>query len=207
MTTDDRAVTDHLREIIEAEFFIEREGWAAERVNRVTARFDPSFQTLVLWGENSAFSHGAFTGPGKTVYIDRRLLERLPDDDAVAFVIAHELAHHRLGHVMRSLWHLPLRLMHSWITTTSHERDADRLAIEMCIEAGYDVERCVHALQQLLLVSLDYRDLDGVFGGDERPHPPLLTRIEAVRIHAARFARGHRLAVELDERAKTRRRR
>ncbi len=87
---------DPRRDAIERELVVEREGWASERVARMTERLQVGtpaaerLETLVVWIEDEP----AFTGPGRTIYVGRRLLERLVDDDA-AFVVGHELAHHR----------------------------------------------------------------------------------------------------------------
>jgi predicted Zn-dependent protease len=214
---------DSLREAIEAEFVTEREGWAFERVSRVTAKLQEAvpeaerLETIVVWDA----THNAFTAPGKTIYFGRRLLERLVDDDAAAFVIAHEIAHHRLGHIpalTNVMLRLPLRLLlamlEKWIAMPQREADADLLAIEMCLDAGYDVEKCVAALEHLSFVALDYGDIDGALGAEDpkddakRTHPPVRHRIVNVRVHAGRVKRyGYRLAVDLDERKRTRKRR
>jgi predicted Zn-dependent protease len=147
-------------------------------------------ETLVLWLDE----HNAFTAPGRTLYISRRLLERLADDDAAAFVVAHELAHHRLGHIpaVPRTWFALGRLLlvaleRWWIATQEHEHDADQLAIELCVDAGYDPERCIAALEHLVNVSFDYRDVNGVLGDEDgmerRSHPALIKRIAAVRAH------------------------
>jgi predicted Zn-dependent protease len=181
-------VNDPFRAAVERAFVVEREGWAAERVARIDERLQRDaterFETIVVWLDD----HSAFTLPGTTVYFSRRLLERMPDDDAAALVIAHEIAHHRLGHVprvsKRFLALLPIRvvisLLERWITGSEHEADADLLAIEMCIDAGYDVERCLQALEQCAMIDLDYGDIDGAFGhedGTHRAHPPTFARI------------------------------
>src|SRR5665647_2526218 len=131
---------DPLRDAIERELVVEKSGWAFERVERVTSLLHQTipdgdrFETLVIWSAD----HGAFTAPGSTIYISRRLLERLPDDAAAEFVIAHEIAHHRLGHVPSpaAAWsRLPLKLalvlLSKLITGPERERDADLLGIEM----------------------------------------------------------------------------
>ena len=212
-------MTDALRAAIEEAFVVEREGWAAERVERVSERLQQGeaerFETLVLWMDE----HTAFTAPGSTVYFSRRLLERLPDDDAAAFVIAHEIAHHKLGHVpqvpKRFIARFPIRivlaLLDRWITGQQQETDADLVAIEMCIDAGYDVERCLHALAQLAIVALDYGDIDGVLGaedGKRRSHPHTDARIAAARAHAKRVRQqGFRIAIDVGARRRERRRR
>jgi Zn-dependent protease with chaperone function len=149
-------------------------------------------------------------------YVSRRLLERLADDDAAAFIIAHELAHHRLGHIVaipRSwlgvargvlIW-----LEQRWTKTPGHERAADLLAIELCLDAGYDPERCIAALAHLEQVSLDYGDVDGVLGsegGARRSHPAIRARIAAVRDHLAK-ARGVRIPLDVSLQRERQRRR
>jgi Zn-dependent protease with chaperone function len=196
---------DPFRDAIEEVFVVERAGWAGERVQRVTERLQAGvpeakrLETLVLWIDD----HNAFTTQGRTLYLSRRLLERLPDDDAAAFVIAHELAHHRLGHLpalpaswLGILGMLLVRLETAWVATSARETDADLLAIELCIDAGYDPERCIAALQHLVNVSLDYGQVDGVLGAEDasRPesHPALVRRIAAVQAHAVQAQRGVR---------------
>ena len=194
---------DALRAEIEREFVVEREGWVVERTTRVDERLQPGvpaaerLHTLVLWSE----AHTAFTGPGRTIYFSRRLLERMADDDATAMVVAHELAHHRLGHVPalpRGWLLLPVRLAIAYlqqrIAGADHERDADLLGIELCLDAGYDPERCVAAFEHMANVVVDYGDIEGWLGrpGWTRRHPPLAERIAAVRAHVEAVRRGHR---------------
>ena len=216
-----RVGDDPLRDAIEEEFVVERDGWASERVQRVTERLQRDvpaanrLETLVVWLDD----HNAFTAQGRTIYVSRRLLERLADDDAAAFVVAHELAHHRLGHIpdLPRSWlgvaRMPLIwLQQRWITTPAREHDADQLAIELCIDAGYDPERCIAALEYLGQVSLDYGDVDGVLGpesggGGRRSHPALQVRIAAVRDHLAAMRRGIRLPLDATIQRERRRRR
>jgi predicted Zn-dependent protease len=195
---------DALREEIEREYVVERTGWVGERAARVTEHLqqhlpvDQRLESLVVWWSE----HGAFTTFGRSIYISRRLFERLPDDDAAAFVIAHELAHHRLGHIPKYVASglLPARvvlaLLEHLVCGSRREADADKLAIELCMSAGYDPERCVAALEILSLVSFDYGDVNGVLGGDRRSHPPLADRIAAVRAHAEGVRSGARLDVQ-----------
>lgn len=213
---------DPIREEIERECVVERDGWAGDRVARVTTRlqrdvpFDERLETLVIWVDDQT----AFTAPGRTIYISRRLLERFASDDAAAFVVAHELAHHLLGHIPRpptTLLRLPIdvaiALIRMRIATPARERDADLLAIELCLEAGYDAARCISALDHLDRIALDYGDVDGALGADpslpgwlmRRTHPPTRERIAAVRAHADAWRRGHSLATELAARDRERR--
>jgi len=43
--------------------------------------------------------HDAFTAPGRYIYVTGRLMEYCPGEASLAFTIAHELAHHDLGHL------------------------------------------------------------------------------------------------------------
>lgn len=208
---------DPLREAIEEAFVVERDGWAGERARRVTERLQldvpvaERLETLVLWMDD----HDAFTAQGRTVYLSRRLLERLADDDAAAFIVAHELAHHRLGHLpalpvgwLRVARLVLVRLESAWATTT--EAEADLLAIEMCIDAGYDPERCIAALEHIVNVSLDYGDVDQVLGneaGVPGTHPPLVARIAAVRAHVVSVRAGVRQPLDITRRREQQRRR
>ncbi|HYJ78283.1 MAG TPA: M48 family metalloprotease [Longimicrobiaceae bacterium] len=77
----------------------EREGWALDQARRIDARLQADvpegqrLETVILWAPEA----GAFTMPGRFVYLSRRLQERVMNDDQLAFVIAHEIAHQRLG--------------------------------------------------------------------------------------------------------------
>lgn len=210
-----------LRAAIEDAFVIERSGWAVERVERVTAALQSSrpsgsrMETLVVWMED----YTAFTAPGDAIYLSRRLLEVLPSDAAVAFVIAHERAHHALGHVPNfdlslgaSSVRLGLTILGRWVHSTRHERDADLFAIEQCVAAGYDAAESIEALECLEKIALDYGHVDAVVNDAEararaRSHPPLRGRIEEVKRHVAAMGHGHCLENELRVRRLTRRRR
>lgn len=199
---------DEVRAEIERDYVVERTGWAAERIARVSERLQRGgepLDVLVVW----LAEHTAFTTFGRTIYISRRLLERLPDDDAAAFVVAHELAHHRLGHVPGHTWALPAQvvvaLLSRWVCSARHETHADLLAIEMCVAAGYDPERCLAALEILALVALDYGDVDGVLGSSERrSHPALADRIAAIRAHVAGRVDVRRVLAEQRQRRRKR---
>jgi Zn-dependent protease with chaperone function len=77
---------------------LERNGFFPDQVARVGAQLqadrDPEDRLIVEIPWLSLFT--AFTAPGRYIYFSRRLLERCPTDETVAFVIAHEIAHHDL---------------------------------------------------------------------------------------------------------------
>lgn len=189
--------------------FVETEGWAPERVQRVAARLQTArpiperYQVEVLWIQPIT----AFTLPGRYIYCGRRLLDHCPDDETVAFVIAHEIAHHDLGH---------LRLLPHWMAKFAHQRmgavfvfamdaverrlygperecDADRTGLALCIQAGYDPEKCLRWFPIFEQVMLDLEDDAMVYG----PNPevdelsPDASWTDKVRLWAWQRTRGY----------------
>jgi predicted Zn-dependent protease len=191
-----------VRARVEAELVIEREGWAVDRVCRVTDRLqaalppDDRFETVVI----ASRDHTAFTAPGRTIYISRHMLDLLPDDAAAAFVIAHELAHHHLGHLVGRYVH-GLPFFEASLPQHERERHADLHAIELCIAAGYDPQRCILALQILDAMVLHCGDLEGSLGDARDPHGevarrgyfPTLQRIAHVQAHVPAYRSGVRI--------------
>jgi hypothetical protein len=206
-----------MRARIEAKLVVEREGWAVDRVRRVTDRLQaniPShdrFETLVILSKD----HTAFTATGHTVYIARHMVDMLPDDAATAFVIAHEIAHHHLGHVS-SKYVGGIPIFDPEIAQHERERHADLHAIELCIAAGYDADRCILALQILDAIQLDCGDLEGSLGAADdrdgevarRGYFPTRERIAHVQAHVPAYRAGTRivntLAAQRDDLARRR---
>lgn len=169
------------------EYAGETEAWATERVARVMARLnaermdaEPKEGIILLLPRSRAF-----TTIGRYVYISRRLLERLPSDDEAAFVLAHEIAHHDCGHLALyqgwSSW-IPRSKVTSYLAThlalmehglygPEKEAQADLYAIQLCLDAGYDGDRCAHLFEILENESLDEGDYDGVFGPENLLDP------------------------------------
>ncbi|HET7464563.1 MAG TPA: M48 family metalloprotease [Longimicrobium sp.] len=159
----------------------EQDGWAVEQVRRIEARLqagvppEERLETVILWIPEAS----AFVMPGRYVYVSRRLVERAMDDEQVAFVIAHEIAHHRLGHV-RGLAEMvervpePARAIAANVLVArslvlhgaDREADADAHGFNLCLAAGYDGHRCLRALDLMEEIHLDHGDAEGVFGPD-----------------------------------------
>ena len=188
----------------------ERDGWAVERVERVSARLQAG------WPEGDRLYveipwlqiRTAFTLPGRYVYFGRGLLEYCPDDETAAFVIAHELAHHLLGHMRLFPWWMGL-MVRRWggevvvlamaaierrLYGPERECDADRRALELCLAAGYDPMRCLHMFDILEQLALAVEDDAMVYGpdvGSDEELSPTASFRTKLRIWAWQRTRGY----------------
>jgi hypothetical protein len=120
---------------------------------------------------------------GKRIALGRALIEDLPEDELLAAVLAHELAHNLLGH--RARLDLDGR---SWGKIKTTEREADRLSVWLLANAGYDPRAAIRFFQRWG-PKHDY----GIFATPD--HDRWQTRIkrieaELVRLEAARRVRG-----------------
>jgi Zn-dependent protease with chaperone function len=217
---DDATLGAWLHRELTARYANETEEWATGRVERVMARLNETrancavqgacpfaLRAEVLWiGEPIAFA-----SPGRYIYLSRELLQEFTGDEPVAFVLAHEAAHHDLGHVRRvsptlkALKVVPgamvAGLLVEAITRSlrapAHETAADEYAAHLCVAAGYDTRKAVALFEALERYALNHRDIDGVFGSDSANST--LARIERIiagwsRPHAP--LRERRLALE-----------
>jgi predicted Zn-dependent protease len=183
---DQRLHAELHAELLE-EYSLETEAWVGERLERVMARLNAVRQDghpLVAYClAIPAFT--AFTTPARHIYISRRLLERLPTDDAAAFVLGHEVAHHDLRHldlfqgwadvlpkgVVGSLAAGVFRHLSHRLYGPERESQADQYAIELCLDAGFDGPRCLQAFDILEHEVLNRGDIDGVFGPENLLDP------------------------------------
>jgi predicted Zn-dependent protease len=184
---------------IEETAFFERQGFMPDRVRRVAERLQREraqserYVVEVPWLR--VFT--AFTAPGRYIYFSRRMLERCPDDETAALVIAHEIAHHDLGHVdpfggpfarhasrldAGQLAILFFRVLQKRLHSPEMEMAADRRALELCVAAGYNGRKCLRLFDVMERWALDYGDEGAVYGPDVQsddelsPEAALLTR-------------------------------
>jgi predicted Zn-dependent protease len=153
-----------LHRILTEGYCHEREPWALEQARRVADRLQAGrpegerFRVEVLWTSEVT----AFTGPGRWIYLSRRLMERCLHEDAVAMVVAHEIAHHDMGHLDAGS---PLRWMVSHrMHGPEYEMEADAHGLNLCLAAGYDAWRCLHLFDVLEAHALDFGARSAVFG-------------------------------------------
>lgn len=200
-----------LHDEIERGVVLEEHGFMADRVRAAAARLQATrpdnerFVVAIPWLDEFT----AFTGPGRYIYFSRRLLERCPHEEAAAFVIAHEIAHHDLGHLAYFrgsfagraarvgaglLLVLFFRLLQKRIYSPERELDADRGAMDLCVAAGYDPGRCLYLFHILELIALDLGDLGAVYGldpGSDQELAPEASAMTKARIWLYQRRRGY----------------
>lgn len=149
----------------------------------------------------------AMAVPGGTMYATRALMEKFPDDDQLAFVLGHELAHVEQRHsvskltqtMLRRVLTLPLQFR-SWPISRAAvqagdqlignrysqaaESEADRLGQQHLIQMGIDPHKAVEAMERLRAVQPKHDiplKLEQIFSD----HPPTQQRVDALRRGAA----------------------
>ncbi|MEM1317490.1 MAG: M48 family metalloprotease [Pseudomonadota bacterium] len=134
----------------------------------------------------------AFTASGDYIFVCRSLLELCSTVEMAAFVIAHEIAHHELGHIPKIASYLPPPLKGLSLFLKSllrvhlrarQECEADVGGMSMCVAAGLDAEKCARALQIIEKLSLDRRAISVAIGSDAFyvPDMPERTRRRKIR--------------------------
>lgn len=134
--------------------------------------FDYQFQFHVLADRKTI---NAFALPGGQVFITMALLEKLPNEDAVAGVLGHEIGHVLARHSMQQMAKSGLLsgLVNAAVVATSdgtnnnahiaqmvgqviqtkygraHESESDRIGIQLLLEAGYKPEELLSVMKVL----------------------------------------------------------
>ena len=192
------------------EVLFEKEEWALDRIHRVVARLNlhrsgqRPLEVVIPWITEA----NAFTAPGPYIFFNRGLYQLCPDDETTAFVIAHEMAHHDLGHMSLVPGWMG-RLGRKWgggmavivaaavarrLYGPERECDADLYALRLCIKAGYDPERCLRLFKIFEDHFLDHGDITAVVGTDEESDQelePSASRLTKLRVWAYQRRRGH----------------
>ena len=134
--------------------------------------FDYGFQFHVL-ADNKTIN--AFALPGGQVFITMALLDKLPNEDAVAGVLGHEIGHVLARHSIQQMAKSGLLsgLVNAAVIATSdgtnnsgqiaqmvgqvvqtkygrqHESESDRIGIQLMLEAGYKPEELLSVMKVL----------------------------------------------------------
>lgn len=138
------------------------------------------------------------------------LLELLPEDDALAGVIGHEIAHGLLGHiphrVNQSLWSAfavlalglisntegkadwgglwQMRDLFMYAYSREQESEADMMGLRLATRAGYDKWGLVHALERMDEQRRSVSE-DSIWHELYRTHPPISQRVADLRMMMA----------------------
>jgi Zn-dependent protease with chaperone function len=183
MTHQKRPLGERLHSVFLRQLGLRNRDFSHERVARAMAALNAARAPLapmtgeVLWASPPT----GFTLPGPYVYITRRFIERCTSDAPATFLLAHEIAHHDLGHLNRAeRWidsafaHVPAALafialerLARWLYSRDNELAADAYALDLCRKAGFDPKRCLQCFDILSWYMLDIHDLDEVYGTDE----------------------------------------
>jgi hypothetical protein len=142
----------------------------------------------------------AFATPGGHVFITRGLIEAAKSEDALAAVIAHEIAHIQLGHGLRAIQ--TNRDLQDWLsqftlsgaqTVTDRlnagfsriqEFDADITAMSLLAAAGYNPQSMVEMLRELNKIQGHVNANTGF----NRTHPSPASRMVNASVAATRYA-------------------
>ncbi len=146
----------------------ERARRIADRLNAVRDGLDK--QPVVVW---ELPHHAAVTARGRFLYLSLPLVQRL-SDDGLAFVLAHEMAHHDLGHVAH-----PLGAIAAVLQGPEAERRADAEALRIAHAAGFDVRGALEALDPGRYAREE--DGGGWLSRWRKTHPEPEERLAAVR--------------------------
>ncbi|MGD8239555.1 MAG: M48 family metallopeptidase, partial [Armatimonadota bacterium] len=158
------------------------------RLVRVADRPDLPYEFHVVEADDI----NALAFPGGFVYAFAGLLEALPSDDALAFVLGHEIAHAAKRHwarryeKARKLSYLTLGygdILQIFLQphySRRYESEADRYGVVWCARAGFAPEGAVQAMHTLKELSRSIGVLP-IF----RSHPMTAKRIKRLRQHIA----------------------
>jgi hypothetical protein len=169
-------------EDLSEDYYIERNGWAPERAERVADRLqrdrppEERLRVVVFFGSKET----AFTVQGPYLFLSRRLLERCRTDAACAWILAHEIAHHDLDHVARVPDWMVRYVRHrgAWVLAAlaqvaahrilgpEREAEADRHAVDLCLRAGYHPVDFLGAFDAIETLVRDIGNEDAIYGPD-----------------------------------------
>jgi hypothetical protein len=142
----------------------------------------------------------AFATPGGHILISRGLISAAPTEDALAAVIAHEIAHIQLRHGLRAIQ--TNRDVTDWLArfnqsgagtiasainsgfSQTQEYDADITALALLSATGYNPQGLVVMLQELQKIQ------PGITGGFNSTHPSPTSRLVNAQIAVARYSQS-----------------
>lgn len=177
----------------------------AERVRRIGNRLIAVGDTPLYpfeFHEVDTNEMNAFSLPGGFIYFFRGLAQLMPGDDALAFVLAHEISHVTQRHGIRqmekslaigSLLNYTLgagtasgvlELAIDMHYSRKDEAEADRLGLIRMAQAGFDPAQAVEAMAVIARIDTAEHHIPAFL----RDHPLTASRIAALRRQAAALA-------------------
>jgi predicted Zn-dependent protease len=161
----------------------ENGGETINRCERILQLLAPSADGLSLWRPVVLTTDSvlALTAPGRAIYVTLGLLQMIGDDDApLALALAHEIAHHELGHVAVEApgrWRewlgesaglpvLATARINRWLFSPQQEYAVDRDGLARCHRAGFNLTRCITLFDVLARWVDSGRELGVDFAGD-----------------------------------------
>ncbi len=198
---------------VEREYVVDRDAVSVSRVRQIGRRL-----AAVVPGQDFPFEFhvvengevNAFALPGGYIYVHRGLLQLIPNDDALAFVLAHEISHVTRRHGIRQLEKNVViaaalqgvlagtgvgggaaagaSLLHTIVGlsfTRSDETEADQIGIELLARAGYDPAAAPQAMALVKrAIGSEGKDIPRLL----RSHPAPETRIRKLNALAETFS-------------------
>ena len=132
----------------------------------------PYGQYRLLFRSIPELGPNAFAMPGGTIVVTDALIRQFPDDDTIAGVLAHEIAHVAEDHVLEQLYRTTgMRLLGALVFgelgpvlegaasegealislaySREHEAEADRIGVLLAATAGFDPEGLARLFEEL----------------------------------------------------------
>lgn len=190
---------------VEQAFTIDRQPEEVRRLRRIGYRLVAGLPASAYPYEFHVIHEreiNAFALPGGFIYVFRGLLQALPRDDALAFVLAHEITHVDRRHAVRqfekdlvlgaALQGILAGVGAGWGTrsaaqvaqtvaavsfTREDESEADRLGFDLLVRAGYDPSAAAEAMEVVARLAGDGRDIPRFL----RSHPAPGERAQSLR--------------------------
>jgi beta-barrel assembly-enhancing protease len=173
-----------------------------ELLQRVVRRLSPLLESKMVFKVLTSPNPNAMMFPSGASYITTGMLALMQNEDELAFVLAHEIAHFRQRHSyihrnqrntamgLGSFIGLGLPILAHYIALSSvygfsrdHEREADAMSWDTMVQGGYNPRAGVAILQSLLDHNTDVKPLQKSHFAS---HPEMVERLETWNQRIAR---------------------